>query len=114
MKTEGTRMSAAVAASGAAVILYFGLSFVFFPGFFHATLAHRHPAPELTSVILSPSPGQTVGVGKLVNISVVATNNGDAADVQTVSVGFPNITDAGQITIADQNFLQKPILISEG
>jgi hypothetical protein len=55
-----------------------------------------------------------VKVGQLVSINVSATNAGDEADLQTVSVAFPNITSASKITVLSQDFLQRPVLISRG
>ena len=112
MDSVRIRRPIAVAASASAVILYFALSFLFFPGYFQSAISPKHPAPEVTSVSVSPQ-GAAV-VGRPVNITVVATNIGDDADVQTVSVAFPNVTNARQVTVVSQDFLQKPIFISKG
>jgi hypothetical protein len=95
----------------AGIALYFAVSFIFFPAYFQMSLVSRHPAPQLTSVKISP---MQVSIGQPIDISVSATNVGDEADLQTVSVAFPNITSASKIALASQDFLQRPIFISQG
>ena len=111
MERNRFRGPAIAVAVSAAIATYFVLSFLFFPAYFHSTLASKHPAPQVTSVSISPMQAK---VGQQIEIRVSATNNGDDADAQTVSVAFPNITSAGKITVVSQDFLQRPILISMG
>src|SRR5438105_13191731 len=45
-------------------------------------------------------------------ISVTGTNRGEEADMQIVSVGFPNLTRADNMVVLEHNFTQTPILIN--
>ena len=56
-----------------------------------------------------------IALGQALTISVTGTNNGeDAADMQIVSVGFPNLTSIDNIKILKHNFTQTPMLITPG
>ena len=111
MEKGRLRSHSLLATIAIAIAVYFVLSFLFFPGYFKRSLGAKYPAPEFTSVLISKLHPRA---GEPVEISVSATNNGDEADVQTVSVSFPNITRAEDITVVSQDFLQKPIMISAG
>lgn len=104
---------------------YFVLSFIFFPNYFlsQSETSKPKPMPSVTSVNTSTS---TIKEGESFKISLVATNKGDNADVQTVSMSFPNSTslinrasidNKGNNTLAtilSQNFTQNPIFIARG
>jgi hypothetical protein len=54
-------------------------------------------------------------VGESFDLTIIATNNGDAADMQLVSLSFPNITSIdGIVKILRYNFTQKPVFIKMG
>jgi hypothetical protein len=69
--------------------------------------------PVITNITMSSS---EVRLGKSFNILVSSTNQGDTADIQIVSISFPNLTNIGDsiLTIKNHNFTQKPILMVIG
>ena len=104
---------------------YFIFSFIFFPNYFllRSETSKPKPMPIITYVNTSTS---TIKEGESFKISLVATNKGDNADVQTVSVSFPNSTslisrasidNKGNNTLATilrENFTQNPLFIARG
>src|SRR6187200_768325 len=70
---------------------YFIFSFIFFPNYFlsQSEKSKPKPMPIITYVYTSES---RIDKGESFKISLAATNKGDNADVQTVSVSFPNST----------------------
>ena len=93
-----------------ALIVYFSLSLYVFPQSYQSIEARR-PQPNVTDVIISTS---DVTLGQALTISITGTNNGEDADMQVVSVGFPNLTTTDNIKILTHNFDQTPILIAPG
>ena len=70
--------------------------------------------PVITNVTMS---ALEVRLGKSFNIFVTSTNQGDTADIQIVSISFPNLTSIGNsdiITIKNRNFTQKPEFVKTG
>jgi len=104
---KGIVLAAAVAAALAG---YFALSIYVLPHSYQASLVLHKAEPIVTEVSLPPR----ITLGQTYTISVTGTNNGDEADVQTVSIGFPNFTGTGNIKVASHNFRQTPVLISKG
>jgi hypothetical protein len=94
----------------AALAGYFALTVYVLPQSYQASLAPRKAAPVVTEVNL-PS---RVTLGQSFTISVTGTNKGDEIDMQTVSIGFPNFTDTGNIKVISHNFRQTPLLTSRG
>jgi hypothetical protein len=104
---------------------YFILSFVFFPNFFLSQSEISKPKP-MPVIISANTSTPAIEQGESFRISIAATNKGDNADVQTVSVSFPNSTslisrdsaeNKGNNTIAtilEQNFTQSTIFIAVG
>jgi hypothetical protein len=45
---------------------------------------------------------------------VTGTNKGEEADMQTISLAFPNLTTTGSIKILKHNFIQTPVLRAAG
>ncbi len=99
-----------VAVVAAALAGYFALSVYILPHSYQASLVPRKAAPIVTQVSLPPR----VTLGQSFAIFVNATNDGDEADVQTVSIGFPNFTGTDSIKVASHNFRQTPMLIIKG
>ena len=93
-----------------ALIVYFSLSLYIFPQLYQS-IAPRKPQAIVRDVRLS---AHDIALGQALIISVTGTNNGDEADMQIVSVGFPNLTTTDNIKILKHNFLQTPILIAAG
>ena len=93
-----------------ALIVYFSLSLYIFPQSYQSIEARR-PQANVTDVILS---APDIALGQALTITVTGTNNGEDADMQFVSVGFPNLTTTDNIKILKHNFDQTPILIAPG
>lgn len=81
------------------------------PQSYLATLAAPKPKPVLSSVSLSD---KTIALGSEFTIRVVATNKGDHADRQIVSISFPNATRADVAQVVKSNFRQTPLFIKPG
>ena len=62
------------------------------------------PVPIITNVSIFPS---QIPIGKNFKLFVSATNEGDTADVQTVSIAFPNISAVNKNSITDYNNTSK-------
>lgn len=93
-----------------ALIVYFSLSLYVFPQSYQSIEARR-PLANVTDVIISKP---DVTLGQALTISITGTNNGEDADMQVVSVGFPNLTTTDNTKILTHNFDQTPILIAPG
>jgi hypothetical protein len=93
-----------------ALVVYFSLSLYVFPQSYQSIVARR-PQAIVTDVSLS---APDIALGQALTISVTGANNGEDADMQIVSVGFPNLTTTNNIRILKHNFDQTPILIAPG
>ena len=91
-----------------ALLVYFSLSLYVFPQLYQSIEARR-PQAIVTDVSLS---APDIALGQALTISVTGTNNGEDADMQIVSVGFPNLTTTDNIKILKHNFDQTPMLIA--
>jgi hypothetical protein len=98
------------AAVAVALMVYFSLSLYVFPQSYQSIEARR-PQAIVTDVSLSTP---DIALGQALTISVTGTNNGEDADMQIVSVGFPNLTTTDNIKILKHDFDQTPILIAPG
>jgi hypothetical protein len=94
----------------AALIAYFSLSLYIFPQSYQL-IEPRRPQATVTDVSLS---AHNITLGQPLVISVAGTNSGDEADMQIVSVGFPNLTTTDNIKILRHDFVQTPVLIAAG
>ncbi|HEU4605057.1 MAG TPA: hypothetical protein VFS46_02345 [Nitrososphaera sp.] len=97
-------------AVAAALVLYLSLTLYVFPQSYQSIEPRRSEA-AVTAVSLSVS---QVELGQAFAVSVTGINRGEEADMQIVSVGFPNFTSTSNIEVLDHNFAQTPILISPG
>lgn len=106
-------MKAGAIAGGAlaVAVVYFALAIFVLPQPYSLTLAPPKPAPEITSVVLSD---KTIALGSEFSIRVSAANRGEPADLQLVSVAFPNATRTDIIKVRNHNFKQAPDLIKPG
>ncbi|MCY1156754.1 MAG: hypothetical protein MOP48_761, partial [Nitrososphaera sp.] len=86
------------------------LSLYIFPQSYQS-IEPRKPQAIVTDVSLSAS---DIALGQALTITVTGTNNGEDADMQFVSVGFPNLTTTDNIKILKHDFDQTPILIAPG
>jgi hypothetical protein len=98
------------AAVAVALVAYLSLSLYVFPQLYQSIEARR-PQAIVTDVSLS---APDIALGQTLTISVTGTNNGEDADMQIVSVGFPNLTATDNINILKHDFNQMPILIAPG
>ena len=99
-----------IGAVAVALVVYFSLSLYVFPQSYQSIEARR-PQAIVTDVSLSAT---DIALGQALTISVTGTNNGEDADMQMVSVGFPNLTTTDNIKILKHDFDQRPILIAPG
>lgn len=105
-----TRVSILVASISSLLSVYFFLSLYAFPHLY-VTLPNLRPMPMINNVSLSSS---VIHKGNSFYMSLSGTNNGDSADIQTISLGFPNLTSTdGFVQIRQSDFNQKPILIKK-
>lgn len=98
------------AAIVAALALYFSLTLYVFPQLYQSIEQNR-PEAAVTDVSLS---APRIELGQAFVISVTGINRGEDADVQIVSVGFPNLTATNNIEVIRYNFSQTPFLIIAG
>jgi hypothetical protein len=98
------------AAVAVALVAYLSLSLYVFPQLYQSIEARR-PQAIVTDVSLS---APDIALGQTLTISVIGTNSGEDADMQIVSVGFPNLTTTDNINILKHDFNQMPILIAPG
>jgi hypothetical protein len=95
-----------------ALATYFYFALYFFPDFYLSHLSESQAKPFLSIVRL---PISAVDFGSPFKISVTAANQGDSADLQLVSISFPNLTNTGDaVTILSNNFTQSPLLVQQG
>jgi hypothetical protein len=95
----------------AALAGYFALTVYILPQSYQVFLVPREPEPVVADVNVPAK----VRLGQPFTITVTGVNNGEEADVQIVSVGFPNLTSAAtNIKVLNHNFRQTPVLISKG
>ena len=92
----------------AALLLYITLSLYVFPQMYQS-IEPRRPEAVITNVSLSTP---VIMLRQTFVISVTGTNRGEEADMQIVSVGFPNLTRADNMVVLEHNFTQTPILIN--
>jgi hypothetical protein len=88
---------------------YFALVMVVFPYAYQDTKVGV-PQPSL-EVTLS---AQQIQLGESFEMSLVATNLGEEADLQTVTVEFPQNQNLDNVKIISYDFLQSPKLFLQG
>jgi hypothetical protein len=100
-----------IASISALLSAYFFLSLYAFPNLY-VTPPKIRPIPVINNVSLSSS---VIEIGHSFNLNLSAANNGDSADLQTISVGFPNLTSIdGFVQIRQDDLNQKPLFIKKG
>jgi hypothetical protein len=95
-------------AAAAAVALYFSLVFFVFPQYQMET---RRPEAVVTDIAISKS---EIALGQSFTVTVTGTNSGQHADMQIVSVSFPNLTRSDGITVLQHDFAQTPVMVNAG
>lgn len=95
----------------ASLTFYFTLSVFYLPDSYQSLKTPR-PIPFLSEVKISES---MIHFGNSFDIEITATNTGDTADHQIVSVAFLNLTQTeGFVQITKYDFPQSPFLIQVG
>jgi hypothetical protein len=93
------------------VAIYFSLSLYFLPQAY-LTQPQVKPLPIITDVSVS---APEIKLGESFTVRIVGRNGGESADLQTVSVAFPNITRTdGIVFVREHDFPQKPRFIGIG
>lgn len=94
---------------------YFFLALYFFPALYLSHTSLSQAKPFVNEVVISRS---EIYLGSPFQISVTASNNGGDADMQIVSISFPNLTGSqirdNAVQIINRNFTQEPFIIREG
>lgn len=97
-----------VSAVAFALVLYFSLTFYVFPQLYQS-IEPRRPEAAVTNISVLAS---KVELGQALAVSVTGINRGEVADMQIVSIGFPNLTTTANIKVLAHDFAQTPIFIS--
>ncbi|MFL6345188.1 MAG: hypothetical protein ACJ71A_07065, partial [Nitrososphaeraceae archaeon] len=91
--------------------IYFLVSIYILPNLY-VRIPKPSPAPVISNTNISVP---KIHLGKTFYFSVAAENVGDNADIQIISVAFPNLTRIhGNIYIRESDFTQKPLLVNIG
>ena len=94
------------------LIIYYSLSILYIPQLYFSSSSEVKSQPVITAAKLSDS---KVVLGESFDLTITAMNNGDTADMQVVSLSFPNLTSIDSIVkISNYNFTQKPVFIEIG
>jgi hypothetical protein len=94
------------------LIIYYSLSILYIPQLYFSFSSEVKSQPVIIGANLSNS---KVILGESFDLTITTRNNGDTADMQVVSLSFPNITSIDSIVkISDYNFTQKPVFIEVG
>jgi hypothetical protein len=112
VRPNDTLTSRAIILTGAvatALALYFLLSLYVFPQSYQT--APRRPEAVVTNISLS---AHELKLGETFVLSVNGTNRGEEADMQIVSVGFPNFTRTDNVKVLRHSFAQAPFIINAG
>jgi hypothetical protein len=104
--SKGIILAGAVAAS---LALYFMLSLYVFPQSYQ--LEPRRPEAIVTNVSMSAS---QIKLGESFVVSVTGANRGEEADMQIVSISFPNLTRTDDLEVLKHNFAQTPQRLGVG
>jgi hypothetical protein len=75
------------------------------------TLPKVTPKPRIDNISISP---RAIHLGNTFYLTISTENTGDSADIQIMSVGFPNLTRTeGFVQIRQYDFNQKPLFIQK-
>jgi hypothetical protein len=78
---------------------------------YQESIAPQRPEAVITSVEFSVD---EIALGEKFVISVTGENRGQQADMQIVSIGFPNLTSGDGATITSHDFRQTPFRVKPG
>src|SRR6187551_2863524 len=91
--------------------IYFLVSIYILPNLY-VRIPKPSPAPVISNTNISVP---KIHLGKTFYFGVTAENAGDNADIQIISVAFPNLTRIhGNIYIRESDFTQKPLFVNIG
>ena len=75
-------------------------------------MSRLKPVPIITSVNISKL---QVPLGRPFNITLIGSNLGNSADVQIISVAFPNFTRPNDfVQVKESDFNQRPVIVKKG
>jgi hypothetical protein len=93
------------------LVLYFFLSIYLLPKLY-VRAPKPKPAPVIVNTDLSPS---LIYLGNTFYFRVQAENMGDNADIEIISIAFPNLTGIERnVKIQQSDFTQKPLFVKVG
>jgi hypothetical protein len=96
----------------AGLAAYFVLSLYVLPQSYQSTLQPKSPEPIITNTTIS---AKEVKLGGTFTVFVEGTNVGDDdAEMQTVSIAFPNLTTTDNVRILSHDFTREPLLVNAG
>ncbi len=91
--------------------LYFFLSIYVLPNSY-VRAPKPKPAPVIVNANLTPT---LIHLGNTFYFSVQGGNIGDNADIEIISIAFPNLTDTDRnVQIQQSDFTQKPLFVKVG
>jgi hypothetical protein len=94
-----------------ALAIYFVMSLYVIPQSFQESSREPEPEAIISEVSILP---QEIALNETFDISVTGVNHGDMADMQIVSIGFPNLTASSEVELLGHNFRQAPITVNRG
>ena len=94
-----------------ALAIYFVMSLYVIPQSFQTTSRPPEPEAVITGVTLS---AQEISFNETFDISVTGENRGETADMQIVSIGFPNLTASSEVEVLSHSFRQTPLTVDMG
>ena len=93
------------------LILYFFVSIYVLPNLY-VRIPAPNPVPVISNTNISPS---LIYLGNTFYFSVRAQNTGDNADIQIISIAFPNLSRIDRsVHIQQSDFTQKPLFVNVG
>lgn len=91
--------------------LYFFLSIYVLPNLY-VRVPKPKPVPVIINANLTPT---LIHLGNTFYLSVQGENIGDNADIEIISIAFPNLTDTDRnVQIQQSDFAQKPLFVKVG
>jgi hypothetical protein len=106
-----TGITVLIGAIATSLTIYFSLSIYILPKIY-LSMSRLKPVPIITSVNISKL---QVPFGRQFNITLIGSNLGNSADVQIISVAFPNFTRPNDfVQVKESDFNQRPVIVKKG
>jgi hypothetical protein len=100
-----------IGAIATSLTIYFSLSIYILPKIY-LSMSRLIPVPIITNVNISKL---QVPLGRPFNITLIGSNQGNSADVQIISVAFPNLTRPNDfVQVKESDFNQRPVIVKKG